>query len=62
MVRRIKELIIKGVNFCELKMNEKKALKTNWEAQISEKVDTGRYESPIEYIMLSVARRMPEET
>jgi len=61
-VRRTRELIIKGVNFCELRRKEKKALKVNWDAQIRANVDTGRYESPIEYIMLSAARNTPKET
>ena len=55
MVRRTRELIIKGVNFCEFRRREKKALKVNWDAQISEKVDTGRCKSPIEDIMLFTA-------
>lgn len=33
MVRRKRELNIKGVNFCELKKKENKALKANWVAQ-----------------------------
>lgn len=36
IVRRTKEFIMKGVNFCELKKKENKALKANWEAQMSE--------------------------
>ena len=59
MVRRTRELIIKGVNFCEFIRKEKKALKVNWDAQISAKVDTkvdiGRCKSPTEYIMLFAA-------
>ena len=36
MVRRTRELSIKGVNFCELKKNEKRALKANWVAHSRE--------------------------
>ena len=36
MVRRTRELSIKGVNFCELKKNEKMALKANWVAHSRE--------------------------
>lgn len=55
MVGRTRELIIKGVNFCEFIRKEKKALKVNWDVQISSKVDTGRCKSPTEYIMLFAA-------
>ncbi|KAK0573663.1 hypothetical protein LWI29_011706 [Acer saccharum] len=41
MVRSIKELIMNGVNFCELRKKEKKALKANWDAQMRENVETG---------------------
>jgi hypothetical protein len=36
MVRRTRELSMKGVNFCELRKNEKKALKANCDAQMRE--------------------------
>lgn len=61
MVRRTRELTIKGVNFCELRQTEKKALKANCDAQMSEKVETGRYKSPIEYNKLSAASNTPRE-
>ena len=41
--------------------NEKRALKANWDAQMREKVDTGRCKSPIEYIKLYAARQIPKE-
>ena len=41
-VRRNKELTIKGVNFCELRKYEKKAVKANCEAKMREKVETGK--------------------
>lgn len=61
MVRITKELTIQGVNFCALRQKEKKALKANWDAQISEKVETGRYNRPIEYRKLSAASNTPKE-
>ncbi|KAM1688960.1 hypothetical protein ACFX2K_036768 [Malus domestica] len=61
MVRRTRELTIKGVNFCELRQNEKKALKANCDAQMSEKVETGRYKSPIGHNKLSAASNTPRE-
>jgi hypothetical protein len=36
-------LITNGVSFWELRIKEKRAVKPNWEAQMSEKVETGRY-------------------
>lgn len=47
-VRSTAELRIKGVNFCELRKKEKKAVKPNWDAWMRVKVDTGRYKSPTE--------------
>ena len=47
-MRRIRELVIKKVNFCELRKKEKRALKPNWDAQMREKVETGRYDVPYE--------------
>lgn len=47
MTRTI-ELMINGVNFWELRKKEKRAVNPNWEAQMSEKVETGRYKSPNE--------------
>ena len=48
MVRRTRELSIKGVIFCGLKRKEKRALKANCVAHSKEKVETGRYKSPYE--------------
>ncbi|KAL6276929.1 hypothetical protein ACE6H2_020530 [Prunus campanulata] len=59
---RLKEMVksnkesIQGVNFCELRHTEKKALKApHWDAQTSEKVENGRHKRPIEYNKLSAA-------
>ena len=43
---RTRELIIKGVNFWELRKKEKKAVKPTWDAKMIDKVETGRYKRP----------------
>lgn len=59
-VRRTMELITKGVNFWELMNNENKALKANCvEAQMREKMETGRYKSPTEYSRAYAAKITP---
>lgn len=60
-VRSTREFIMKNVNFCELRKKEKSALKANWDAQMSEYVETGRYNNPIEYNIQSVAKIKPKE-
>ena len=62
IVRRTRELTIKGVNFCELRKKEKKALKANCDAQMREKVDTGRYFSPVEYKKQFATTSRPSDT
>ena len=59
VVRSNIELIMKGVNFCELRKRQKMALKPTWVEVMREKVEAGRYKSPIANNMASAARKRP---
>lgn len=48
-VRSTRELMMKGVNFWELRKKAKKALNPNWDAVRSVTVETGRYCRPTAY-------------
>ena len=56
VVRRTRELIMKGVSFWELRKKEKRVLKPHWLANMREKVEPGRYKRPTANNMLPDAK------